>query len=261
MNSLTTPRPLLDAPYASSGLASQPLSLKDFAHTAQPDPLSKGQRAFGGAVALGIQVLFILGVAYGTMREIAPQLENLTIVNVLEETPVLEEPPPPPPPMMIAAPVLTMQMPVVTITPPEPPKTAPTAVVSDTPAPPPPPRVDDGERMRQVTDFQRALQRHLLRQLMYPPQARARREEGIVYVRVAMSRAGHVISAKVQDASDFPQLNAEAVAVIQRAQPLPLPPPAVMGEPVDLIIPVTFNLRGGRGGRGGGRGGDHHRAE
>jgi len=152
-------------------------------------------------------------------------------------------------------------MPVVTITPPEPPKTTLTAVVSDTPTPPPPPRVDDGERMRQITDFQRALQRHLLRQLMYPAQARARKEEGVVYVRVAMSRAGQVISAVVQDASDFPQLNTEAVAVIQRAQPLPLPPPAVTGDPVDLIIPVTFNLRGGRGGRGGGRGGDHHRGD
>ncbi len=258
MNSLT-PREFVDTAFASNRASAPSPSLKDFARSARPDPISKGQRALGGAVALAIQALFIAGIFYGTMHGLAPQLENLTIVNVVQETPVVEEPPPPPPPQMIAAPVLTMQMPVVTITPPEPPKTAPTAVISDTPTPPPP-RVDDGERMRQITDFQRALQRHLLRQLMYPAQARARKEEGVVYVRVAMSRAGHVISAKVQDASDYPQLNAEAIAVVQRAQPLPLPPPAVTGEPVDLIIPVTFNLRGGRGGRGGGRG-DHHRAE
>lgn len=259
MNSLNT-RQFLDMPLATARGGAQPVSLKDFARSARPNSPSKGHRVIGGAVALTIQALFILGIAYGTMREIAPQLENLTIVNVLEETPLVEEPPPPPPPQMMQTPILTMTMPEISITPPEPPKNAPTAVVSDTPTPPPQ-RVDDGERMRQITDFQRALQRHLLRQLMYPAQARARKEEGVVYVRVAMSRAGQVISAKVQDASDFPQLNAEAIAVIERAQPLPLPPPAVMGDPVDLIIPVTFNLRGGRGGRGGGRGGDHHRAE
>ncbi len=259
MNSLTTLQ-LVDTPLASAGAALPPPSLKDFARSSRPDPLSKGQRVIGGAVALTIQALFILGVAYGTMREIAPQIENLTIVNVLEETPLIEEPPPPPPPPMMQTPVLTMQMPEISITPPEPPKNAPAATVSDMPAPPPQ-RVDDGESMRQIADFQRALQRHLLRQLMYPAQARARREEGVVYVRVAMSRAGQVISAKIQDASDFPQLNAEAIAVIQRAQPLPLPPPAVIGDPVDLIIPVTFNLRGGRGSRSGGRGGDHHRSD
>jgi protein TonB len=254
MNSLTSSQ-LLDTPLASTGADAQPRSLERFARSQRPDPLSTGQRAVGGAIAVTIQVLFIVGIAYGTMQGIAPQLENLTIVNVLDETPVVEELPPPPPPKMMETPILTMQMPEVTITPPEPPKNAPTAVVSDLPTPPPP-RVDDGERLRQITDFQRALQRHLLRQLMYPAQARARKEEGVVYVRVAMSRAGQVVSAKIQDASDFPQLNQEALAVIQRAQPLPLPPPAVTGEPVDLIIPVTFNLRGGRGGghrRGGNR--------
>jgi protein TonB len=70
-----------------------------------------------------------------------------------------------------------------------------------------------------------------------------------------MDRRGFVQSAKIQDASDFPQLNEEALAVVQRAQPLPLPPEVVAGDPVDLIIPVTFSLRMGRGGRGGGRGG------
>jgi protein TonB len=253
MNRLASCEPL-DTALAAGSATARPMSLKDFARAARPGPISKGRRAIGAVVALAIQALFMAGIVYGTMRELAPQLENLTVVNVVEETPVVEEPPPPPAPKMVEIPVLTMQLPLVAITPSEPPTTAPTAMMSDAPTPPPP-RIDDGERMRQITDFQRALQRHLLRELMYPAQARARKEEGVVYVRVAMNRAGRVLSVKVQDASDFSQLNTEAVAVVQRAQPLPPPPPAVTGDPVDLIIPVTFNLRGGRGGRGGGRAG------
>ncbi len=244
MNHLTA-RQLLD-PTPPIGRAE---SLAGYAPRSDQVTAPKGNRVAGGLVAAAIQALFVAGIAYGTMQTPPAQKENLTVVSVLEETPVLDEPPPLAAPQLAAVPVLTMQLPEVTITPQEPPKTAPTAIVSDAPAPPPPPRIDDGERMRQVSDFQHALQRHLLRELMYPAQARARREEGIVYVRVAMNRAGRVLSATLQNPSDHAQLNAEALAVIQRAQPLPLPPPAVAGDPVDLIVPVTFNLRGGRRGR------------
>jgi TonB family protein len=240
MNSLSA-RELLDTPLASAPEHGHGRSLAAFMRRAPVEHAAPGTKLFGGLVALGVQVLFVAGIAYGTMRELIPQLDTVTVVNILDETPVVEELPPPPPPRL-ETPAIQMQAPLVTITEPEPPKAAPTAIITDTPAPPPA-HVGDGERERLIVEFQRALQRHLIRHMRYPPAARARKEEGIVYVRVAMSRAGHVLSAKIQDASDFPELNEEGLAVIARAQPLPLPPDAVPGDPVDLIIPVTFSLR------------------
>lgn len=244
MNSLTS-RALLDT-HSTSAAVEAP-SLGEFFRPPVANPRAKSQRIFGGLAAFAIQALFLIGIAYGTIRSTAPQLENLTVVNVLDEMPVVEDLPPPPP-VKLEQPVIYMQAPLVTISQPEPPPTAPTAVISAAPQPAPV-YYDDGERLRQITDFQRALQRHLIRQMRYPAAARARKEEGIVYVRVAMDRRGNVISAKIQESSGFAELNAEGLAVIQRAQPLPVPPDVVQGDPVDLIVPVTFSLRMGRGGR------------
>ena len=247
MNSLTS-HDLLDTCRASAAM--QAPALGEFFHPPAPQPGAKSQKVFGGFVAVAIQALFLVGIAYGTMRGVAPQSENLTVVNVLDETPIVEDLPPPPP-VKLEQPVIHMQAPLVTITQAEPPPpTAPTAVVSATPQPMAV-YYDDGERQRRIVVFQRALQRHLIRQMRYPAAARARKEEGIVYVRVAMDRRGNVISARIQEASGFVELNAEGLAVIQRAQPLPIPPDVVQGDPVDLIVPVTFSLRMGRGGRGG----------
>lgn len=249
MNSLSS-RELLDTCRTSA--ATQSPAPGDFFRPPAVHPGSKGPKVFGGIVAVAIQGLFLLGIAYGTMRGVAPQSENLTVVNVLDETPIVEDVPPPPP-VKLEQPVIHMQAPLVTITQAEPPPpTAPTAIISAAPQPAAV-TYDDGERQRRIVDFQRALQRHLIRQMRYPAAARARKEEGVVYVRVAMDRRGNVISAKIQEASAFVDLNAEGLAVIQRAQPLPLPPDVVQGDPVDLIVPVTFSLRMGRGGRGRGR--------
>jgi TonB family protein len=246
MNNLTS-RELLDTGRTSA--ATRAHAPGDFFRPPAPHRAASSQKVFGGFVAVAIQALFLIGIGYGTMRGVAPQTENLMVVNVLDEAPVVEDLPPPPP-VKLEQPVIHMQAPLVTITQAEPPPpTAPTAIVS---AAPQPVAVyyDDGERQRQIVDFQRALQRHLIRQMRYPAAARARKEEGIVYVRVAMDRRGNVISAKIQEASGFVELNAEGLAVIQRAQPLPIPPDVVQGDPVDLIVPVTFSLRMGRGGRG-----------
>ncbi|MGE4065017.1 MAG: energy transducer TonB [Rhodospirillaceae bacterium] len=252
MNSLSA-RELLDTPQTSTGMAAEALAMRQMLRDGRGELRSSGQKVFGGLVAVSIQVLFLAGLAYGTMRELVPQLENITVVNILDETPVVEETPPPPPPKF-EQPVIHMQAPLVTISEPEPPMTAPTAIISEAPTPAPV-RTSDAERERIVGEFQRSLQRHLIRHMRYPPAARARKEEGIVYVRVAMDRHGYVRSARIQDASDFPQLNEEGIAVVTRAQPLPVPPDAVPGDPVDLIIPVTFSLRmSGRSGRGGDRG-------
>ena len=249
MNSLTY-RELLDTQQTSESAP----TLRDFVRAPAIRTPAKGQRALGGLVAIAVQVLFVSGIVYGTMNDLVPQLDKIMVVSVLDEAPLIEDLPPPPPPTF-DQPVIHMAEPLVTIAQPEPAPTAPTAIISNAPTPVPAARVDTAERDRLIGEFMRAMQRHLIREMRYPLAARARKEEGVVYVRVAMDRAGHVLSAKIQEGSSSADLNAEGLAVIQRAQPLPVPPSVVTGDPVDLIIPVTFSLRIGRGGRGGRSGG------
>lgn len=242
---------LLNHPPSASVSTAGTFPLRAFLTPVRGTGRRRWQQVLGGLAALAIQALFLLGLAYGTMRSRTPEGENVTVVNILDEAPVAEAAPPPPPPA-ISQPAIQLQAPEVMIAEPEPPTNAPAAIVSDTP-PAPPMRISDEERARIVAEFQRALQRHLIRHMRYPPGARARREEGIVYVRVAMDRRGYVRSVAIQDASAFPQLDEEGIAVVTRAQPLPVPPELVAGDPVNLIIPVAFSLRtSGRGNRFGG---------
>jgi periplasmic protein TonB len=77
----------------------------------------------------------------------------------------------------------------------------------------------------------------------YPRLAQEQRQEGIVYLRFTMDRQGHVLSAQIEKGSGFTLLDEEVTALIQRAQPLPAPPPEVPGAQIVLTVPVQFFLR------------------
>lgn len=242
MNSLSS-RELMDTALATPGESlPQAASLRAFVRATPADPRSKAQRVMGGLVAVGVQVLFLTALVAGTMHELAPQLENIMVVNVVEEMHVAEEPPPPPPPRM-DVPVIHMQAPLVTITEPEPPPAAPTAIITEAPSPPPPPRVAQNYGEDPVLGFQKALLRHLNRHKRYPPGARAKREQGVVYVRFAMDRRGRVLRADIERRSKYVPLDEEGLALLRRAQPLPEPPVELEGDPLEMVVPVEFSLR------------------
>lgn len=244
MNSLT-PRELLGKELATPANTPEPsVSMRDFVRAAPVETRSKGQRAMGGLVAIGVQVTFIAALIAGTMHEMAPKLDNITVVNVVQEVQVHNEPPPPPPPRL-DVPVVEMQVPLVTITEPQPAPRAITAVVTKAPpAPlPPPPRVDHGYGDDPVMGFQKALLRHLNRHKRYPAGARAKREQGVVYVRFAMDRHGRVLRAGIERRSKYIPLDEEGLALLQRAQPLPEPPTEIEGDPLEMVVPVEFSLR------------------
>jgi protein TonB len=79
----------------------------------------------------------------------------------------------------------------------------------------------------------------------YPRLAQEQHQEGTVYLRFTMDRAGHVLSAQIEKGSGFSLLDEEVTALIQRAQPLPVPPPDVAGAQLVLTLPVQFSVRGG----------------
>ncbi len=78
----------------------------------------------------------------------------------------------------------------------------------------------------------------------YPEEARSRGQQGVSCLRFTMDRDGHVLSARIEKSSGFDLLDKEALALIQRAQPLPKPPPEIQGERLELAVPIQFFLDG-----------------
>lgn len=77
----------------------------------------------------------------------------------------------------------------------------------------------------------------------YPALAQYRREQGVPYIRFVMDRNGKVLSSRLERSSGYPDLDTEAVSLPRRAQPLPKPPPEVLGDTIELVVPVEFFIK------------------
>jgi protein TonB len=84
----------------------------------------------------------------------------------------------------------------------------------------------------------------LASQKHYPARARRAGEQDTVMVRFVLDRAGQVLSADVIESKGLAALDAEALALIRRAAPLPPPPVEVPGDTIELIAPIQFILHG-----------------
>lgn len=91
--------------------------------------------------------------------------------------------------------------------------------------------------------WQGALLAQLERVKRYPQEAMADHDEGVPTVTFTMDRLGHVLSVRLNKSSGHPLLDAEAVALPKRAQPLPVPPDSIPGNPITLTVPVEFYIR------------------
>jgi len=243
MNSLTFRAPVATATQSAAQPqqpdASPALLMAAFAHQVpQRRTLS---RAVAMAAAVGVQVALLAALMYGTFDSPPPAAPPPLQVNILPET--TELPPPPPPPLKptLATPVVVMSMPVA------PQIYEPPPVVAMPPSPnaiaTAPKPVSVGDPQAAVQDFQIKLLKHLHRHKRYPAGARAKREQGVVYVRFAMNRRGNVLSAVLEKRGRWADLDAEGLALLMRAQPLPLPPAEVTGDPIEMIVPVEFSLK------------------
>jgi periplasmic protein TonB len=86
------------------------------------------------------------------------------------------------------------------------------------------------------------LRAHIRRYRGYPMSARRDHVEGQVLLHFLMDREGHVLDAYVEHSSGFPSLDAEALATINRAQPLPAIPDK-LPDRLSLTLPVSFSLQ------------------
>lgn len=200
-------------------------------------------------------------VAHGPLMHealLTPQVAKETKQDVAQESPAVEPSPAHEPEV-----VLPKTQPVLEKPPEEdkPQEDAPKQKSADQTEAPPlttaPPRVEATEQpvaaspspgsaaaaARAKAAWERALVSHLNRFKRYPDAARAKGSQGDVGVQFTMDRSGNVISARVVRNSGSTALDAEALAVLQRASPLPVPPDHIGGTTFDLALPIQFRIR------------------
>ena len=81
----------------------------------------------------------------------------------------------------------------------------------------------------------------LERQKRYPSEARG--DQGTAQLAFIVDRQGGVHNARVTRSSGSSVLDHEALALVQRAQPLPPPPPEVPGAQIPIVVPIRYNAR------------------
>lgn len=94
-----------------------------------------------------------------------------------------------------------------------------------------------------VPTWQGALRAHLERHKRYPSTAQLRRQQGVSTVRFTMTRDGKVTMARLERAAGYTLLDEEALALLERAQPLPAMPPEIPGDEIELVVPIQFFLK------------------
>jgi periplasmic protein TonB len=75
----------------------------------------------------------------------------------------------------------------------------------------------------------------------YPAAARARDEQGLTQFAFSIDGDGHLLSHRIVKSSGSAALDAETLALLERAQPYPPPPPELAGH--EQIFQLNYRLR------------------
>ncbi len=76
----------------------------------------------------------------------------------------------------------------------------------------------------------------------YPKIAQMRGWQGAVIVDLEIDSKGSVISVKIKKSSMFEVLDNEALEMIKKALPLPVPPESLRGKNFNVLVPISFKL-------------------
>jgi periplasmic protein TonB len=96
---------------------------------------------------------------------------------------------------------------------------------------------------RAQATWHKSLVAHINRYKRYPSEARARKIEGEVSIEFTLDRHGQIIGSRVVKSSGSSLFDQEALAMLQRAAPLPAPPEQVPADGFSLVLPIHFRIK------------------
>jgi len=97
-------------------------------------------------------------------------------------------------------------------------------------------------RHRVRVTWQKELLAHLNRYKRYPTDRSQKSAE--ILVTIDLDRTGKVLSANVAKSSGDEAFDSAAISMVQRANPVPAPPPLVADEGLSFSLPVIFRKHG-----------------
>lgn len=145
-----------------------------------------------------------------------------------EQQKTVEEPPPPEPPQAVVAPLE------------EPP---PQPIEEKKPPAPAVPARTRGGGPHIERSWETAMTRHLQQYKRYPSDAQARGDEGVVMLSFTVDRSGHVLNREIARSSGHRELDNEAMAMVERAQPWPPFPASMPQAKLEMTVPIKFSLQ------------------
>lgn len=94
-----------------------------------------------------------------------------------------------------------------------------------------------------LDDYYTRLQAWLGKHKRYPRLARLRNEQGVVLLRIVVKNDGKVSNVTIEKSSGYSRLDEEAGKMLQRSQPLPMIPPEIHKNQLELLVPIQFFLQ------------------
>jgi TonB family protein len=97
-------------------------------------------------------------------------------------------------------------------------------------------------RQRARVTWQKELLAHLDKFKRYPTERSQKSAE--ILIMMTLDRTGHVVSANISRGSGDDAFDHAALAMVERASPVPPPPPLIADEGLDFSLPVIFRKSG-----------------
>jgi len=94
-----------------------------------------------------------------------------------------------------------------------------------------------------LPSYRDRLAAHLARYKQYPSSAKSAGTQGTAMLSFTVGRHGQVLGSGLARSSGHADLDAETLAMIRRAQPLPSFPPEITQASLSFTVPVHFSLR------------------
>jgi protein TonB len=91
-------------------------------------------------------------------------------------------------------------------------------------------------------DYLKAVQRWIARYEKYPPEALAKKQEGVTMLGFIIDRQGNVLDAWIDKSSGNPLLDTATLEMIHAASPIPKVPDRYKGEKLKLVMPANYSI-------------------